>query len=42
MEEVDKYTVLIPTIENYFLAAEKKAEYIGKLIDECIAVLQAP
>lgn len=42
MEEVDRYMVLIPTIENYFIAAEKGAQFIGKLIEESISILLTP
>ena len=34
--------ILIPSIEDYFIAAEKKAEFIGSLIDEIVYVLQNP
>jgi hypothetical protein len=42
MEEVDKYMVLIPTLESYFIAAEKQAEFIGKLIEVCTRILEVP
>jgi len=31
--------VLIPAIENYFIAAEKNAEFIGRLIEEMVDIL---
>jgi len=34
--------VIFPLIETYFIAAEKKAEFIGKFIDEIIIILKYP
>jgi hypothetical protein len=42
MEEVDRYMVVIPAMQSYFVAAKEKAEFIGKFLDEMIAVLLTP
>jgi len=34
--------VLIPAIESYFVAAKKRAEFIGRLVDEIIDILVFP
>jgi hypothetical protein len=42
MELVDRYMVLIPAMQSYFVAAKVGAEYIGKVLDEMIAILTFP
>jgi len=34
--------ILIPIIEDYFIAAQKNSEFIGRLIEEIILVLTYP
>jgi hypothetical protein len=42
MEEVDRYMVLFPSIESYFIAAKERAEFIGRVIEEMISILLFP
>jgi hypothetical protein len=42
MEEVDRYMVIFPAIESYFVAAKEKAEFIGRILDEMISILIFP
>jgi hypothetical protein len=42
MEKVDKYMVVSPVLEHYFIAAKKNTEFIGKLIDEMFNILTNP
>jgi hypothetical protein len=42
MENVDRYMVLIPAMQGYFVAAKQRAEFIGRVLDEMIAVLLSP
>jgi hypothetical protein len=42
MEEVDRYMVLFPAIESYFIAAKEKAEFIGRVLEEMISILLFP
>jgi len=34
--------ILIPTMEDFFIAADKKSEFIKELIDEIIIILKSP
>jgi hypothetical protein len=34
--------ILIPTMEDYFIAAGKKSNFIVKLLDEILAILKSP
>jgi len=42
MEEVERYMILIPIMEDYFIAAEKNSEFIGRLIEEILSILKNP
>jgi hypothetical protein len=42
MEEVDRYMVLFPAIESYFIAAKERAEFIGRVLEEMISILLFP
>jgi lipid A disaccharide synthetase len=42
MEDVDRYMVIFPAIERYFVAAKKKAEFIGRVLEEMITIPSSP
>lgn len=42
MNEVDKFMTIFPALENYFIAAEKNTQFIGKVIDKVTSLLLSP
>jgi hypothetical protein len=42
MEEVDRYMVIFPAIESYFIAAKERAEFIGRVLEDMISILRFP
>lgn len=42
MNEVDKYTIVFPALEDYFIAAEKNSRFITKLIAKIYNLLENP
>jgi hypothetical protein len=42
MHDVDRYMTLFPALENYFIAAEKSAAFIARIIERIVKLLQKP
>ncbi len=42
MNEVDKYTAAFPSLEPYFIAAEKETPFITQLINTIVKLWRMP